>query len=171
MASPPQAKAAPSKIKASSAKKAVGSVAVAGQAADFWTRLAAYIIDSIILSIAVIVVMVPPSILAALVGSKSQGAALFLSSVGLLLGFAVGFGYLLIPWAKNGITPGKKMLSLKIVREDGVEPLGYKKAVLRLVGYFASGMILYLGFLMALGKERKALHDIIAGTKVVSTKD
>jgi uncharacterized RDD family membrane protein YckC len=97
---------------------------------------------------------------------------LFLSLIGMLLGVVVGVGYLLVPWASTGITPGKKMLSLKIVREDGVEALGYKKAGLRLLGYIASGAIFYIGFIMAaFSPEKKALHDKIAGTRVISTKD
>ena len=167
---PPPVQAAPSEIRASSARAAVGSGVQAGETAGFGIRLGAYLIDSIILSIAVMVIMVPTGILAAVIGPKSQGFALFISLVGWLLGMAVGIGYLLVPWAKSGITPGKKMLKLKIVREDGVEPLGYAKAGLRLVGYMASGFIFYIGFIMvAFTDGHKGLHDMIAGTRVVKT--
>ncbi len=167
---PPPVVAAPPKIRASSAKGAVGSGAQAGETAGFGIRLGAYLIDSIILSIGVMIVMVPTGILAAVIGPKSQGFALVVSLVGWLLGMAVGIGYLLVPWAKSGITPGKKMLKLKIVREDGVEPLGYAKAGLRLLGYMASGFIFYIGFIMvAFTDGHKGLHDMIAGTRVVKT--
>ena len=62
-------------------------------------------------------------------------------------------------------------LGNEIVREDGVEPMGWGKAALRMVGYMASGFILYIGFLMALFTERnRCLHDMIAGTVVIKTK-
>ncbi len=167
---PPPVPAAPPEIRASSARGAVGSGVQAGETAGFGIRLGAYLIDLIILSIAVMVVMVPTVILAAVIGPKSQGFALFISLVGWLLGMAVGIGYLLVPWAKSGMTPGKKMLKLKIVREDGVEPLGYAKAGLRLLGYMASGFIFYIGFIMvAFTDGHKGLHDMIAGTRVVKT--
>ncbi len=167
---PPPVVAAPPEIRASSARGAAGSGAQAGETAGFGIRLGAYLIDSIILTIAVMAIMVPSGILAAVIGPKSQGFALFVSLVGWLLGMAVGIGYLLVPWAKSGITPGKKMLKLKIVREDGVEPLGYAKAGLRLLGYMASGFIFYIGFIMvAFTDGHKGLHDMIAGTRVVKT--
>ena len=165
---PPPVVAAPPEIRASSAREAVGSGAQVGETAGFWIRLGAYVIDSIILSIAMMVIMIPTGILAAVIGPKSQGFALVISLVGWLLGMAVGIGYLLVPWAKSGVTPGKKMLKLKIVREDGVEPLGYAKAGLRLLGYMASGFIFYIGFIMvAFTDGHKGLHDMIAGTRVV----
>ncbi len=106
--------------------------------------------------------------LAAMLAQRSQGAMIALTAAGWLLAMVVSIAYILVPWARSGATLGKKILSLKIVREDGVEPLGYGKAALRLVGYMVSGMILYIGFIMAAFTENnKALHDMIAGTRVV----
>lgn len=167
---PPPVGVAQAAVRPSSARVSGGSAARAGETAGFGIRLGAYLIDSIILSIAVMLVMVPTGILAAVIGPKSQGFSIFVTLVGWLLGMAVGIGYLLVPWARSGVTPGKKMLKLKIVREDGVEPLGYGKAALRLLGYMASGAILYIGFIMvAFTDGHKGLHDMIAGTRVVKT--
>ena len=70
-----------------------------------------------------------------------------------------------------GATPGKKMLGLKIVREDGEEPLGWGTAFMRLVGYMVSGFILYIGFLMiAFNPDKKGLHDMIAKTRVLKIR-
>ncbi len=167
---PPPVGAAPDAIRASSARASGGSVAHGGEPAGFGIRLGAYLIDSIILTIAVMVIMVPTGILAAVISPRSQGFGVVVSLVGSLLGLAVGIGYLLVPWARSGITPGKKMLGLKIVRDDGVEPMGYGKAGLRLLGYMASGAIFYVGFIMvAFTDGHKGLHDMIAGTRVVKT--
>ncbi len=167
---PPPVGVAPAGVRRSSGKASVGSAALGGQTAGFGIRLGAYLIDSIILSIAVMLVMVPTGILAAVIGPRSQGFAVAVTVVGWLLGMVVGIGYLLVPWARSGTTPGKKMLKLKIVRDDGVEPLGYGKAGLRLLGYMVSGVIFYVGFIMvAFTDGHKGLHDIIAGTRVVKT--
>ena len=83
----------------------------------------------------------------------------------------VSIGYPVWFWAKRGATPGKKMLGLRIVREDGEEPIGFGTAFLRLVGYMVSGMILYIGFLMiAFNPEKKGLHDTIAKTRVLKVR-
>ena len=80
-------------------------------------------------------------------------------------------GYILWFWANRGATPGKKMLGLRIVREDGEEPLGWGTAFMRLVGYMVSGFILYIGFLMiAFNPEKQGLHDKIAKTRVLKVR-
>ena len=89
----------------------------------------------------------------------------------LLASAVVGLGYVLWFWANRGATPGKKMLGLKIVREDGEDPIGWGTAFMRFVGYMVSGAILYIGFLMiAFNPEKKGLHDMIAKTRVLKVR-
>ena len=136
--------------------------------AGFGIRLAAYLLDALILGLVTTVILVPVGLLAAMLAQRNQGAVIALSVAGWLLVIAVSLAYILIPWARSGATLGKKILSLKIVREDGVEPLGYGKAALRLLGYMISGMTLYIGFIMvAFTEGNKGLHDMIAGTRVL----
>jgi uncharacterized RDD family membrane protein YckC len=140
----------------------------AGEPADFLPRLLAYLIDAAILMVVSVVIMVPTAVIAGLLGRRVPILALLLSGVSYLLLLAVCIGYPVYFWANRGATPGKKFLKLRVVRVDGVDPIGYGKAFLRLVGYMASGFILYVGFLMILFTERKqGLHDMIAGTLVV----
>jgi len=139
-----------------------------GQPAGFVVRLGAYVIDSVILFVAVFAVMIPFTVLSMLIGSKIGIIGVLLSLLGWLLGMAIGLGYLLVPWALVGRSPGKKFLGLKIVAEDGTESLGFLKAGLRMVGYMVSGMVFCAGFIMvAFTKDNKGLHDMIAGTKVI----
>jgi uncharacterized RDD family membrane protein YckC len=142
--------------------------AIGAETAGFWIRLAAYLLDALILGLVTGVILVPVTLFAAMLGQRSQGAVIALSIVGWLAVLVVSLAYVIVPWARSGATLGKKMLSLKIVRDDGVEPLGYGKAVLRLIGYMVSGMILNIGFLMvAFTEGNKGLHDMIAGTRVI----
>jgi len=141
----------------------------AGEAAGFGVRLGAYVIDAMILGAVMILIMTPIGLLAAVIGSKSTAIAMLLSLFGWILIMVISVGYVLVPWALVGITPGKRLLGLKIVRADGgSEPLGYLKAGLRMVGYMASGALFCAGFIMvAFTKDHKGLHDMIADTKVV----
>jgi uncharacterized RDD family membrane protein YckC len=59
------------------------------------------------------------------------------------------------------------IMGLKIVTVDGGK-LTIGKAVLRIVGYFVSSIIVYLGFLWVIwDKDKQGWHDKIAGTYVV----
>jgi uncharacterized RDD family membrane protein YckC len=165
---PPAPVVAPPPPIAASSARAPAARAATGEPAEFLPRLLAYLIDAAILTAVSVVIMVPTAVIAGLLGRRVPILALLLSGVGYLLVLAVCIGYPVYFWANRGATPGKKFLKLRVVRVDGVDPIGYAKAFLRLVGYMASGFILYIGFLMILFTERKqGLHDMIAGTLVV----
>lgn len=90
-----------------------------------------------------------------------------------LLYIVVEVGYFIYFWSmdnsitQNGQTIGKKVMNIKIVKEDG-GPLTLVDAILRLVGYAVSGMILYLGYIWIFIDDRnQGWHDKIAKTLVV----
>lgn len=69
----------------------------------------------------------------------------------------------------RGLTPGKKLLGLRVVhRQSGAAP-GFGTMFLReIVGRFVSGLIFGLGYLWALfDKNGQAWHDKLAGTVVL----
>ena len=54
--------------------------------------------------------------------------------------------------------------------DENGDPIGIDKAILRYVGYWVSASILLIGFLMiAFRKDKRGLHDLIAGTRVIRT--
>ena len=66
-----------------------------------------------------------------------------------------------------GQTAGKMILGLRVVCEDG-RPLGYKRALLRWIGYFCSSALLNLGFLwIIIDRKKQAWHDKLAGSVVI----
>lgn len=148
--------------------------AIEGEPAGFWIRFLAYLIDSVILSLLMGLIWGPTMFLtmrAAMSESGPGPLAAILPFLAFLLTTAVSLGYILWFWANKGATPGKKMLGLRIVREDGEEPLGWGTAFMRLVGYMVSGFILYIGFFMiAFNPEKKGLHDMIAKTRVLKIR-
>jgi len=147
---------------------------IEGEPAGFWVRFLAYLIDSVIISILMGVIWAPTMFLT-MRSAMSEGGpgplAAILPFLSFLLTMFCSLGYVLWFWATKGATPGKKMLGLRIVREDGEEPIGWGTAFMRLVGYMVSGAILYIGFLMiAWNPDKLGLHDKIAKTRVLKIR-
>jgi uncharacterized RDD family membrane protein YckC len=81
--------------------------------------------------------------------------------------FAWEFSYFAYFWAASGKTPGMVMLGVQVVGQDG-SPVGTKRGLVRTLAFPLSFLLLGLGFLgILLGRDRRALHDVIAGTAVV----
>jgi len=67
----------------------------------------------------------------------------------------------------TGQTVGKMILGLRVVSEDG-GPLGYRRAILRWIGYFFSSVFFYFGFLwIIIDRKKQAWHDKLSGSLVV----
>ena len=82
-----------------------------------------------------------------------------------LLALVVHVGGELSPWQGS---PGKRLLGLKVTGMDGAR-LAWPRALLRHAAGLLSWLTLNLGHaLAALPPERRALHDRIAGARVVS---
>ena len=78
------------------------------------------------------------------------------------------FGY---SWAVSGRTFGMAVLGIRVVRADGAiaEP---RRGVVRALVFPLSFLLFGLGFLgILVQRERRALHDLIAGTAVVYSWD
>lgn len=88
------------------------------------------------------------------------------------IGYAIGVvvWFFLYWWASISIagkTPGKALLGLRVLRRDG-SILPSSRAALRTVALPLSYLLFGAGFLgIVLSKERRALHDWIAGSAVV----
>lgn len=88
----------------------------------------------------------------------------------------VDFCFVLITWVYYAsltssswqATLGKKVLGLKVVDENG-DRISFGRATGRYFAKIPSALILYIGFLMvAWTKRKRGLHDMIAGTLVVT---
>ncbi len=64
-------------------------------------------------------------------------------------------------------TPGKRLLGIQVLNRSGA-PIGYWQAFFRFLGRLLSTATFNIGFLVALfNRRRRTLHDLIAGTIVV----
>jgi len=67
-----------------------------------------------------------------------------------------------------GATLGKMLMKIKVVTPDGGR-ISYARATGRYFAKILSGIICYIGYLMAFwDEEKRALHDRICGTRVIS---
>jgi uncharacterized RDD family membrane protein YckC len=124
--------------------------------ADFLVRFAAIFIDGIVVSLI--------SSLVSTTSVNADNGAIISSAPG----FLVGALYYVLMWTYyNGQTLGKKVMKIRVVREDG-KPVDLQTSILRYLGYIVSGLVLCLGFLWVLFDEKKqGWHDKIAHTFVV----
>lgn len=89
--------------------------------------------------------------------------------IGLVLLWGVGLhaAYFIVFVGGCGQTPGKMLLGIAVVRDDGA-PVGYGRALLRWIGYWLSALPLGLGLVPAFfTADRCGLHDWMSGTRVV----
>ncbi len=78
------------------------------------------------------------------------------------------FGY---SWATSGRTVGMAALGVRVVRADGVR-LDPWRGVLRSLVFPLSFLLFGLGFVgIVVQRERRALHDLIAGSAVIYAWD
>jgi uncharacterized RDD family membrane protein YckC len=144
-------------------------------------RLVAYIVDGFILGlgIGVVSIVFAAVVAGAFVGAASTdtsggtsgaaaGAAIGGSLLYVLIILLLSLAYFPWFWARGGQTPGMKMLHIRIVRDHDGGPISGGAAILRLVGFWVSSAVFYLGFIwIFIDRRRRGWHDLIAGTVVI----
>ena len=90
-----------------------------------------------------------------------------------IINFIVLITVSMIFWKKwRGATPGKKFANIKIVDAKTFGPIDNKQAITRSFGYLVSTFTFLIGFLMVIfRKDKKGLHDLLAGTAVIYDKN
>ncbi len=85
-------------------------------------------------------------------------------------GLVVPAAYVVLMHGTSGRTLGKMLVGARVVDVSG-EPIGYPRALARYLAWFLSALPLLLGFVLAAARpDRRALHDLIAGTRVVRVR-
>jgi uncharacterized RDD family membrane protein YckC len=142
-----------------------------GDYAGFVTRLAAFVLDRIIITLILAATafladfLLRSFQLGPVFGFQSLSQQIASATAGVaasLFNVAYDVGF----WMLAGQTPGKRIMGVLIVRTDGGRvKLG--TALLRWVGYWFSG-ILFLGYLWILvDSRRQGFHDKLARTLVI----
>lgn len=127
--------------------------------AGFWKRMAAWILDYIVLLLIIVIL----TVLMSLMKDSKMGLVVAL------------FAYGLVPWlyfafmesSPRQATVGKAVLGIRVTDLAG-ERVSFGRATGRYFGKILSGLILNIGFAMAgFTDRRQALHDKVADTLVV----
>ena len=104
----------------------------------------------------------------ALILSVLNASSVVYVIVGLIVGLLYGPLFTTRAGARNGQTPGKQIVGLRVVKLDGT-PMDLKTAIIResLLKYLLGVIFLVISWALSLGREdRRALHDRITGTFV-----
>ncbi len=133
----------------------------------FWKRVLASIIDTLI----ILAIILPVGI--AIYGLDYLRRSQAGETVGfdLLIQIVVPALAVILFWRFRGATPGKMLISAKIVDAKTYGPPSAGQLVGRYFAYFVS-MVFMLGFIwVAFDKRKQGWHDKLAGTVVVEDDD
>lgn len=141
--------------------------ATAGEpcAAGFWIRAVAALFDSLVSSALQFGMAFALGTITEISGSATLPLVQMLI---MLFSTLAGIFYYVFFTGYSGQTPGKMLLRIRVVRLDNTQ-VSYGQAFIReTIGKFISGIVLGIGYLMAaLRSDKRALHDLMADTKVV----
>lgn len=134
-----------------------------GRLASPGKRLGAYLLDSLVPLIAFFSIFSAAGV--GIVTGTDVGAG-----VGVLLSILLLMAYVI--WAfklfAKGMTPGKKLLGMRVIKEDGTSAGFFTMLIREWIGKAISGLILSLGFLWILfDRDKQGWHDKLMSTYVV----
>jgi uncharacterized RDD family membrane protein YckC len=142
--------------------------------AGFWIRVAAALLDGIILFIPTQIIDssvraafgLDPTPFAPQPGPPAQEA--IAGVINFVIGVVIGWLYYALQESSNHqATIGKRACGIKVIGLDG-QRISFARATGRHFAEILSGLTLFVGYMMAGWTQRKqALHDMIAGTYVV----
>ena len=131
----------------------------------FWKRVAASLIDTLILLIVIVPLLLAVYGTGYLARAQESGLAGFWDFVIQVVLPAVA---VILFWKYRGATPGKMAISAKIVdaKTGGAPSTG--RLVVRYFAYLVSMLPLFIGFIwIGIDRRKQGFHDKIAGTVVV----
>ncbi len=149
--------------------------------AGFWLRFIAYIIDDLIMGFVGFLISLPfigGIVFSAIgIGENPDSSENLVTGIAGILGSVFGMitAIVLLGWlyfalmesSRTQGTLGKMALGLKVTDLEG-NPISFARATGRYFGKIISGMILYIGYILAgLTEKKQALHDMIASCLVV----
>ena len=140
--------------------------------ADVINRIVAIIIDNVILWVVMFLILLPlgigtmmmDSVMNPMAAAQMWGA----SMIAIVLGVLINLGYFVYFEGTTGQTIGKKIVNIKVVREDG-KPMDYMTALVRTVLRVIDGIGFYIVGLIVLlaSKDKQRIGDMAAKTLVV----
>jgi uncharacterized RDD family membrane protein YckC len=136
--------------------------------AGFFVRLAAYLVDWVIVGTALWVVRIPVWI-ASLGGSDFLVKDfIFQYSVSDIVLYLLKIAYFILLTYYTGSTLGKKLFHIQVISAENRKPTFFEIVFRESVGKFLSALIIYVGYIMiGADKQKRGLHDMLSDTYVV----
>lgn len=133
--------------------------------AGFWSRVAAYVIDLVAITLALLALQ---SLGDAFVPSASHN-----SMVQGLIGWGVGVTYFPLFWWRARATPGMRLLGLRLVGADAAG-LRIRRLVSRYMAWIVVQVVVlgvpfaFIFFIVNRVRGKPLWHDEVSGTRIVS---
>lgn len=137
--------------------------------AGFFVRLAAFLLDSILIGICLWIIKVPVWFIELAVGDAFLFKPfLFEYNIFDVLYYLLTTAYFVLTTYYCGATVGKRLMKLRVVDVEG-QKLSFVTVLLReTVGRYLSALIIYIGYIMVgVDNCKQGLHDKISDTYVV----
>jgi uncharacterized RDD family membrane protein YckC len=129
--------------------------------AGFFVRLAAYIVDTVIVWAAMLIVRIP--VWVTTISSPDN----FLVK-DFIFQYSMQAAYFILLTYFTGSTLGKKLFQIRVVSAEDRKMTFFEVTFRETVGRFLSALILSIGYIMiAIDKKKRGLHDILSDTNVV----
>jgi uncharacterized RDD family membrane protein YckC len=134
--------------------------------AGFWIRVGAALIDSLL----IFAIIIP--LLVAIYGWGYFGETrLIAGPADFLISWVAPAVAIVAFWLYRQATPGKMVLSLRIVDAATGGPLSIGQSIGRYLGYYVSMIPLCIGLIwVAFDRKKQGWHDKLAGTVVIRSK-
>ena len=137
--------------------------------AGFFVRLAAYIIDCILVGLALLVIKIPYLFVWIINPDTFIGKPmLFKFSLIDIILYLLSLVYFVLMTYFFGATLGKKALKIKVIKQNN-EKLSLIDVIYReSIGRYLRGLIIFIGYIMiAVDSRKRGLHDILCDTFVI----
>ena len=140
--------------------------------AGFWVRLAAYVIDSIIVFFGLLFVRLFLSgIMSVLSDTWIGGNILFHYTLKDILLYGFQVLYFILCTYLTGTTLGKRAMNLRVVSADGQKLTILNVVYRETIGRFLCNLSVGIGYIIAgVDREKRGLHDILCDTRVIYAK-
>ena len=132
----------------------------------FWARFVAFLIDSIL-----IIAITLPIVMFMYGDSIFEGMVIQSGPLDFVISYVLPAIAIITFWVYKSATPGKMVISARIVDAETGERPSVKQCIIRYFGYYISTIPLCLGLLwVAWDRKKQGWHDKLAGTVVIRSK-
>ena len=137
--------------------------------AGFFVRLAAYLVDLLVVGIALLIVRIPIWIMSFINPDNFiVRDMIFQYSIADILLYLLKVVYFVLLTYYTGSTLGKKLFQIKVVSTENRKMTFFEVVFRETVGRFLAALIIYVGYIMVgVDKQKRGLHDILSDTQVI----